>query len=316
MKPWRRSQLDNRICGVTTLPAIGLGIVRRTFAFVALMFALLVVALILTGCATDGGRKPTPQMPPMPPKPSTSATASAIDSATVDASAAQQSVKAGRDKAKADDAPAAVPFLDKADSQLNATLDDLTIAKGQVTELEEKIKADREAHDKQAAAYESQIKTANAQIKKLSTEVAKLTNEVQRTAWRWMVGIGTLCLALSAAAIVAFFFSVFPAGLKVGPPLAAMGGMCLAVATMLSKIILAAQISVGVGFVFVLAYGAWHLWKTHRDTLNSVVAGVQFAKKNMTLEAVAALGEQLSAATSEADKSLIASIKQKLGLPS
>ncbi|MFA5192133.1 MAG: hypothetical protein WC740_15505 [Verrucomicrobiia bacterium] len=281
-------------------------------------FSLVIIAAcVLAGCATQP--QPVANIPPMPPKPSTSATASAIDSAAVDAAAAQSNVKAGRAKAKADDAPAAVPLLDQADSQLDATLNDLAVAKSQVTELEAKIKADRAAHDEQVKSYTAQVKERDAQLiaaaaerNKLTKQVADLKNEVLRKAQLVIGGVGATLLLAAAGCFAAWIWLGFGAGWKVALVAGTVGATAVALAMMLKAIVVSIIVALGAAVAGALGYTAWHLWRDSRDTLHNVVAGVQEAKTALSADALATLKAKLAEATSDADKSLIETIKSAL----
>ncbi|MCX6901729.1 MAG: hypothetical protein NT105_23870 [Verrucomicrobia bacterium] len=320
MKPIRY-KLGKVAIPQSALLRIGAAIVWRNAAIVGFLFSLLVIALLLTGCANSALRTPHSAIPPMPPKPTTAATAGAIESATANASEAQTSVRAGRDLAKQDEGLKAVPHLDKADAQLDTTRADLAAAKAHATELEGKIAADRAAHDMQATAYQSQIGNLKSEMaagaaanKKLAKENTDLKNEVLRKAQLVIGGAGSFLLLVAAGCFAAWIWLGFGAGWKVALVSATVGAAALALAMMLKAIVVSTIVALAACAVAALGYAAWHLWRDSRDTLASVVEGVETAKAGLDPEAVSKLHTMLRFKTSDADKKLIELLKSKLKL--
>lgn len=228
---------------------------RDPFDFKPLCLVLaLFVACWLLGCATrPAGRVPIPETP------STSPTAGSVVTARANTVAAQSNVRAGTVEAKADRGPAAVPFLVKADSQLSDALAALAAATSHVAELEASIKASDAAYQQNLAALNTDLGNATAAGKKLAAENDKLRNEVLRQAKLRIGAVGAFLLVASIGFIVAAIWAQFPLGFKLAPICFAMGSAALALASMLSKIILGAEILLGLGVLAALGFGAYEL---------------------------------------------------------
>ncbi len=247
-------------------------------SFLSRARALALIFALFAGCAPH---KPS-NIPPMPPPPSTGATASDIGDARTDAAGAQQNVRAGKVEAKADRGPAAVPMLDKADAQLSETLAHLDAATAHVAELEAQIKNTASAHDAQATAYQSQIAERDAANKKLATENDHLKNEVLRQAKLRIGALGSLLLIAAVGLVAAAIWGGFPIGFKLAPICGCMGAAALAIAVMLSKIVLGAEIALGLAALAALGYGAWQLF--HHTPLNVAAQLQQLAGEKTALE--------------------------------
>ena len=218
------------------------------------VFALAVAtALVLAaGCA--------PKQKLLPPAPSTASTAGDIGDAREDAVAAQTNVRAGAVEAKADRGPAAVPYLSRADSQLSDALSHLAAATAHAAELEAGIKASTDAYKSQMADLKSQIAAGAAANKKLSAENGRLKNEVLRQAKLRLGALGALMLLAGVGLVAAAIWGGFTVGFKLAPICASMGAASLALAVMLSKIVLAAEIIIGLCALVALGYAGWRLF--------------------------------------------------------
>lgn len=284
------------------------------------MIAVL-AAVLLCACGTT--KVPVNataiHIPDMPPVPTITAASDAGKAARVQVEGAQSNVRAGAAKVAAGDNAGAMPPLSKADSQLSVALSKLDEARAHGVELAANILAQAKAHEAQAAAYQAREKAISDSLKsamdanaKQAKQILDLKNEVTRTARLWLTSIGAALMLAAVGCAAAFFFAGFAGGLKVGAICGTCGSACLAVATMLAKIILAAQIALGAAALAALAYAAYTLYRHSTGTLENVVTGIQEAKAALADDAKAALAKALSAVTTDADKNLIETLKSKL----
>lgn len=225
-----------------------------------------------SGDAVDSFKSSALPVPPPPPE--TEPLEQDVTGAQADTVSAQKNVQTVLAAARTSDAPIAVqavPPLSSADAKLTSAIVKLTSATQRIAALEDGIQKSEKARieaEKIMRSDLTRLETAcrddnsesDKEIAKLQKENQELKDEDLNSAKRRLVGLGVLLLLVGAGGIVAIFMVGFKPGALVAKIAMPLGALCITLATMLQKIVWWTEVSLIVGFVLVLAYGAWHLF--------------------------------------------------------
>lgn len=232
--------------------------------------AIIALALVLcTGCgrpktidAANGevSKFRTTALPVPPPPPD-------VDPIKVEIAGAQKNVQSVLNAARASDAPIAaqaVPALTEADARLtSATVlaDDL----GKLIAESERIhtsiaKITQSDLNRLADACKTDGASASKQIEALERENQKLRDEELNSAKRRLYGLGIILLLAGAGGVVSMFMLGFTPGILIAKMAVPLGAICLALASMLTKIIWWTELGLVIALVITLAIGAWKLF--------------------------------------------------------
>ena len=231
---------------------------------------ILALALVLcTGCgrpktqsASDGAvsKFRTTALPVPPPAPD-------VEPIKVEIGGAQRNVQSVLNAARASDAPIAaqaVPALTEADARLTtatALAEDLSRLIAESERIHASIaKITQGDLSRLADACKTDGASASKQIEVLERENQKLRDEELNSAKRRLYGLGIILLLAGAGGVVSMFMLGFTPGILIAKIAVPLGAICLALASLLQKIIWWTELSLGIGAAITLAICVWHLF--------------------------------------------------------